>query len=182
MKGVRNVILPLFALVFTTGLAASFWGCSGQSPQQPFDNMATVSLSKHGGESPLFASATIKFHQNAYLGGRMDNGGTTFHLQEAALTPPGWIKYGKDVTVTMLIEKRNRGREVRFTFRPDGSRFDPPAEVGLEWSVTGSSKPKLYYIDKKGNYIEQPSDDVELQGNRLRLFIHHFSEYAVSEE
>jgi len=40
----------------------------------------------------------------------------------------------------------------------------------------------LYLIDENGNYIAQQPDDVDLQGKRMKLYIDHFSRYAIGAE
>ena len=70
--------------------------------------------------------------------------------------------------------------ELRFTFGPSGSRFNPPAEAWFDWSDLGVSKAKLYYITNNGEYIELKPDEIDSQGHRFKFYIHHFSRYAVA--
>jgi hypothetical protein len=187
MKKIRNMFFPLIAGVTIVGLTINFSACSEQSPLQVENGNSNLSLAK-GSILPQFASSNFSYLNESlgYEGGDiMLSDGTIFHIEPGAMVPPEGTPNGENLSLTMSVERRESqkgGREIRFTFGPDGCRFDPPAEVELGWFKRGSSKPKLYYIDENGNYIEQPPDDVELLGNRLKLYIRHFSGYSLDDE
>ena len=111
------------------------------------------------------------------------NGGSTFHLDQGALTPPLGTPPGqRSVTLTMLVERDKFRDELIFTFGPSGCTFNPPAEVWFDWKDLHSENATLYYIDSDGNYIPQTADYVDSQGQRMKLFIDHFSRYAIGAE
>ncbi len=207
MKALRNLMVPLIAFVLSTGLALNFSGCTQQSPMQPGDNEAQSSIAtlhKKGrkkehrqgkkkehkkGTYPQYTSRTFKYNNDrtGYQSGNMVvPGGSIFHLTEGALTPPEGTPHGESVTLTMLVEKITHGgkgkgkTELRFSFGPSGCQFNPPAEVWFDWSDLGVRKAMLYYIDDHGNYIELKPDKIDRKGHRFKLYIDHFSRYAVA--
>lgn len=100
-------------------------------------------------------------------------------FSRGALTPPAGTPYGAPVTITMQVEKDAVNNELLFTFGPSGCAFDPPAEVWLDYADLSLTDVKLYLIDEDENYIEQTPYDIDSQGKRMSLLIHHFSRYAV---
>ncbi len=82
----------------------------------------------------------------------------------------------------MLVERDKFRTELKFTFGPSGASFDPPAEVWLDWKDLHSSNATLYYIDDNGDYIPQTPDDVDVQNKKMKLYIDHFSRYAIGAE
>ncbi len=80
----------------------------------------------------------------------------------------------------MVIEKNATGDELIFTFGPHSSQFNPPAEVWFDWTDLDSKNVKLFYINDDGNYEEMHPDRVDRRGQRMLLWIPHFSRYAVA--
>jgi hypothetical protein len=106
--------------------------------------------------------------------------GSMFQLSHGSLTPPPGTPSQQAVTLTMSCERDSAGKELLFTFGPSGSQFNPPAMVTLSWKDLNVEIPKLYYIDRDGNYIEQTPDDISVRGKWLRIYVHHFSRYAIA--
>ena len=185
MKPIKKTLKSLTAAALLAGLAMNFNACSEQSPLQSDIQNSEVSLNKPGaGAYPQYAERTLTFHKGSgtYAGGNVKvNGGSTFHLEERALTPPPGAE-GEPVTITMLVEKDKFRTELTFTFGPSGASFDPPAEVTFNWKDLHSSNATLYYIDDNGDYIPQTPDYVDIQNKKMTLYIDHFSRYAIGAE
>ena len=194
--------LGKYLLVFLVSILLTFNGCSESDPlsvngtpeiNTTASNPASESLSKggngHGGVTeysyPLFGSHTFGYWraQDEYRGGQfyLDNG-SRFSVVSSSITPPPSILRGENVTITMRCDKDVENNELIFTFGPSGTQFFPAAAVYLNWKDLNIDVPKLYYIDKDGNYIEQMPDDIDLQGKWLRLEIDHFSRYALAAD
>ncbi len=199
MKIMRNMNVPRIAVVLTVGLALYFGGCTQQSPIQPGDNetansISTLSKVKVNGNGnnagkasvstyPQSASKVYKFHKQKghYNGGKFQvQNNSEFILNQGALTPPAGIAWGDPVTITMTVDRDSVRNELIFTFGPSGCQFNPPAEVWFDWSDLGVRKATLYYIDDHGNYVEQKPDKIDRKGHRFKLYIDHFSRYAVA--
>lgn len=182
MKKNKNILVPLIVALMMVGLTLYFVACSEQSPLKPADENLNISLTK---QSHIYASCNFGYINSklGYEGGDIIlSDGTIFHIQEGAITPPEKTPKGEGISLTLLVKKLNSGRQIRFTFGPSGSKFNPPAEVRFKWFELRSSNPKLYFIDKLGNYIAQPSEDVEILGKEIKLYIHHFSDYELIDE
>lgn len=185
------------------GLAIYLGGCSREAPFEAdkyearqsmsgsggagVNNLESISAGRSSNAYPQSASRTFLYQQGrngfgcAYQGGIMNvPNGSTFHLKEGALTPPPGTPTGANVTLTMLVEKGAGRNELVFSFGPSGCRFNPPAELWLDWTDLGSPHAKLYYITADGKYVEQSPDYVDFQGRRILLRIDHFSRYAVA--
>lgn len=166
-------------------LAFSAGGCLEQSvvgPESVEVEEVDFSLIADGDYTEA-ASRTLHYHfdSNVYDGGNVVvPGGSIFHLKESALSPPAATETGEDITITMLVERDQTGNALLFTFGPSGCSFDPPAEVWFNWTDLGSSKATLYYINPDGVPVEQAPDEVDLQGQRVKLYIDHFSRYALA--
>ena len=96
------------------------------------------------------------------------------------MTPPPGTPERARVTLTMLVEKDKDRMELIFTFGPSGCQFSPAGEVWLDWKDLHSEEATLYYIDENGAYIPQTPDHVDKQGRRMKIYIDHFSRYALS--
>ncbi|MCH7480185.1 MAG: hypothetical protein IIC79_02210 [Chloroflexi bacterium] len=80
----------------------------------------------------------------------------------------------------MQAEKGQADNELVFAFGPSGCQFNPPAEVWLDYSDLQLRKATLYLIEEDGTYTEQTPYDIDSQGQRMSLLIHHFSRYALA--
>jgi hypothetical protein len=205
MKKLKTLQAIVGALLIT-GLTLSFTACSEQSPFEAATENQNVTLAKRTLETqisyitvgeteaiitdsqyPQSASRTLYYqsdqgdydYQGHYEGGNMNvPGGSTFNIREGALTPPPGTPIGQEVTLTMLVEKDDLNNELIFSFGPSGCTFDPPAEVWFDYTDSGSRNVTLFYIDENGNYIPQEPARVDKKGQRMKLFIDHFSRYA----
>ena len=178
------------------GLTLNFNACTEQSPLQSSISEADVSLTtlgKAGGNGngekqadnayPQSTSRTYTFKSawNKYTGGNLWlPNGSSFHLTRGALIPPPGTPQGADVTITMQAEKGQADNELVFTFGPSGCQFNPPAEVWLDYSDLQLQKATLYLIEEDGTYTEQAPYNIDSQGQRMSLLIHHFSRYALA--
>ena len=156
---------------------------------QPANNLAKneamSSLAKRGSNYPQSAERTLFYihaNKSGFQGGNMQvPNGSTLKIKQGALTPPpGWPL--TRITLTMVVEKDDAKNELIFTFGPAGCQFNPPAEVWFDWSDLGSSNATLYYIEDDGTYTEQEPEDVDMQGQRIKVYIDHFSRYAIGAE
>jgi hypothetical protein len=171
--------------VMALALAFSAGGCLEQSllgPESVEVEEVDFSLLADGDYSETAARTLhYQFDSSVYDGGNVAvQGGTIFHLKEGALTPPAATEPGEDITITMLVERDKTGNALLFTFGPSGCSFDPPAEMWFDWNDLGSPKATLYYINPDGVPVEQAPDEVDLQGKRVKLYIDHFSRYALA--
>jgi hypothetical protein len=190
MKTTRKTIGYLYTATLAFGLVLNFSGCSKESPLQPQNdekvilNETMLMAKPAAGAYPQYAERKFNWHKiNGYAGGNLNvNGGSTFHLEMGALTPPEGTAIGDPVTLTMLVERDKFRTELVFTFGPHGCQFDPPAEVIFDWQDLHSNNATLYYIDKDGNYIPQTPDNMDVQNKKMTLYIEHFSRYAIGSE
>ena len=184
------------AIVFTFVIGLFMSGCSEQAPLDSEANEAELStLNKKGGdededdddddsEYPQTASRTLNYinGDQGYAGGNVNvPGGSTFHLQEGSLTPPASIPVGDPVTITMKIKMDANETRMHFNFKPDGCEFNPPAEIWFDWSDLDEENGLLYLINEDGNYIPLGPDEIDTQGNRLKILIDHFSRYVITK-
>ena len=198
MNKFKNRFVSLTAGIIITGLALSFNACTEQTPLSSDDNETNVSitaLAKKDGKGngkgngdgsdqkfdigyPQSASNTFKLQGRGYTGGfvTVPNMSELF-VSRNSLTPPPDVPWGKDVTITMTVDKVNN--QLIFSFDPHGCTFSKPAEIYFNWSDLGVEVAKLYYIDENGHYIEQQPDDINFQGKWMSLYVDHFSRYAV---
>ncbi len=190
MKTTRThyLITQLFLLAF---LLVSLVGCEQSAPNAPADmndqpSLVNGTLEKPAaGAYPQHIWKTYKYRNQGigYAGGNMKvNGGSTFHLEDGAIIPPPDIPFGDDVRIDMTVDKDKTTGEMTFTFGPHGCQFDPPAEVWFDWKDLHIDIAKLYYIDDNGNYILQTPDAIDIQGKRMKLYIQHFSRYALAAD
>jgi len=110
------------------------------------------------------------------------DGASQFYLCNGALAPPSDWKKGKDVTITMTMDKNTNG-EIITSFGPHGCTFNPPARVILDWNKLGIPEgqiPNLFYIEADGSYTEQKPDQVDMKNKWFILYIDHFSRYALA--
>jgi len=122
-----------------------------------------------------------RFHKKdgEYFGVQIGHySGSALWIDNWSLTPPDGWEYGKNVTITMTVEKKDN--ELIHTFGPHGSTFAPGATLYLSWEMLGTDTAKLFYIDDNGDYIEQQSEDVDYKNKWFKITIHHFSRYAVA--
>ena len=190
MKTLKRLAVVITIGLLTIGFTLNFSGCSKDSPLQPnkSDNQISeekFSLAKPAaGAYPQETWRTYQYKKNkGYSGGNMQvNSGSTFHIEEGALTPPSEIQIGDPVKLTMTVERDKFRTELIFTFGPHGSTFDPPAEVWFDWKDLHSPNATLYYIQEDGTRVPHAPDYVDMQGKRMKIYVDHFSRYAVGSE
>jgi hypothetical protein len=183
----RNIFPTLLIIAVFITVLRNFNACSEQAPLQPVSGETVdLSLAKPAaGAYPQYAERNIKCNPSSdiYQGGNVQvNGGSSFHLEVGALTPPPGAVFGDDVKITMLVERDKFRTQLLFTFGPSGCTFDPPAEVTFDWRDLHSKKVVLYYIDEAGNYVPQSPEVVDLQNNKMTIHVSHFSRYAIGIE
>lgn len=203
MKAVKRVLSALATTTLVTVLTINFNACSEQSPISPnqmLDNTVD-SLAKKGGKGkgrpgksnneenklnfPISVSKVFRFHngEDEYRGGDIefrDGNKSKFQLEDGALTPPPDIAWGKPVTITMEVDYNKDKNELIYTFGPHGCKFNPQAQVKLDYRTLGVDIPVLYYIDDNGNYIKQTPENIEINKKWLFIRVDHFSRYAVA--
>jgi len=130
---------------------------------------------------PQSASNTFTLRGRGYTGGfvTVPNMSELF-VSRNSLTPPPDVPWGKDMTITMTVDKVPGENQLIFSFDPHGCTFSKPAEIYFNWSELGIEVAKLYYIDENGHHIEQRPDDINLQGKWMSLYVDHFSRYALA--
>ena len=106
--------------------------------------------------------------------------GSSFDLQNGALSPPSDWPSEKDITLTMTVEKDPINNQLTFTFGPSGCSFDPPVEVWFGWEDIGTPVPTLFYVDQDDKLIEELPDNIDVYAKKMCLFINHFSRYSVA--
>ena len=210
MNRLKRMITTSIAVLLAAGITLNYSGCSKESPMSPTvdtDQQADFQiLAKKGGKGGRSCtlaftsisladystystystgsstieqgSMTVKFskRKKAYKGGHISlSQGSKFDVDKGSLTPPSELMK-QDVTITMnVIQDANNG--LVFEFGPSGSHFAPAATVRFRYA---GSKPKLYYINNDGSYVEQQPDEVDKKNKWLVLKINHFSRYAVA--
>ncbi len=186
---VRTLITFIFLVMFTVGCQQD--NASSVAGPDIFDATATPELTldkkkdKGDADESYSQSGSVKLTYKSnwpgYKKGQINLGqGSKMTIPKKALTPPPGTPLGDDVTITMSVDYDAQSNELNFEFGPHGSTFDPPVELRLRYSELGNQIPYLYYIDEDGNYIEQTPDDVDIQGQFVILYLHHFSRYALS--
>lgn len=184
LRPLRKIFMPgLATIVLLLG------ACTQQTPMQPakqqVPDRVNAMAKPAAGAYPQYGEKTFTYSNGVkgYGGGTMRvQNGSWFHLEDGALTPPPGTSFGDPVTVTMLIERDKFRNQLTFTFGPSGTTFEPPAEVWLDWQDLHTSAVRLYYIDDAGNYIEQQPEAIDYQGNKLKIYIDHFSRYAIGAD
>lgn len=175
-----------------------FWGCSRDydwapaAPEGLEEQSTTIqSLQKPGHHNPrqplqfpIVATHTYRYNPgwDAYRGGKIQfqNGNKSkFQLADSALVPPDSIPWGDDVTISMVIDFDSTTGELQFTFDPHGCQFNTPAMIKLDYRPLNIQVPTLYYIDEKGNYIKMEPNQINLNKKWLKIWVHHFSRYAL---
>ena len=188
MKKIRKSVATLSAAALFVGLALNFNACTEQSPLSANNDESTTTLAKvrtDASSYPQSTSGVVRFHKTKkqYRGLSLDlPNGSTFYVMGGALTPPADIAFGDPVTITMTCEKNSLNNELLFTFGPSGSQFSPAAVIELNWRDLGVDVATFYYVDENGNYIEQNSDKINLQGKTMMIQVDHFSRYAIGAE
>jgi len=192
MKTTKNIITSLTVALFIVGMALSFNACSEQSPLSHSENAETEAvLAKKpaGGGDSAYPQTGVKsyklqkaadgFYYNSKAGSIMLGNGSKFIVERGALKSP---MPGGSLYVKMTAYYDATINELQFVFTPHGAQFSPPAEVWLNYSDLNISSAKLYYIDDNGDYIEQQPADVDFQGSKMKVYIDHFSRYAIGME
>ena len=132
---------------------------------------------------PQNAEVNVRYfnNHNTYNGGNLNFvNGTKLQFLYGALTPPNNLN-GNKVEITGSIDYDVVNDELVFTFGPSGCQFQPAAELWLKYdALVGSGVPNLYYIDDLGNYVPQVPDEVNTVQKWLKIYILHFSRYAVA--
>lgn len=132
-------------------------------------------------EITVTATATYLKKEHCYSEVKLFHpNGSFLYIPKGALTPPEDVKWGKPVTITINVKKDLTKKELTFTFGQSGCKFDPSAEVTLCWNDLGISNATLYYIDDDGNYIAMSPDEVDSGSKTIKLFVRHFSRYALA--
>ena len=180
MRILNRLIITGFVLVTTFYLSS----CVQQNnPLANSDNseLLSESLNKPTIEYPQYAERTIKCIGGNYQSGNVNvPGGSTFSIATGSLIPPPEITWGDPVVVSMLVEFDELNNELTFTFGPHGTSFTQSAEVWFDFSVLASNNVNLYYLNDDGSReLQQP---VEMQGQRIKVYIDHFSRYAIGTE
>lgn len=156
---------------------------SGSNDNTSANSSYSITGSTIIGSYPQYGQCTLKY-TNARDGWSLGliniPNGSTFFVEACTMTPPPGIVPPDPVTIWMRVEKDEAQNSLIFTFGPSGCHFIPSAEVWLNWTDLGTSTAILYYIDENGNYIKQQPDDVDLQGKKMKIYIDHFSRYALS--
>lgn len=201
-------LIKLITILTAITVLVFFFGCEKNGPVSPDQNndsgTSWTSFDKgHGGGGnggvtgtdgntgnggsggyPQFASGIYQYNINSgYQGGTFNvSNSSQFSISNNALTPPPEIPVGDDVTITMLVEKsKYKGKDqLVFTFGPSGCQFNPPAEVIFSYADLGIDVSYLFYIDANGNYVEQSPNDIDIINKKMKLYISHFSRYAVA--
>lgn len=190
MKNLQgSKIVALLVALFVGTM--TFVSCSNDNmgniagPADPANTINT--LTKRNNDTPMVypqsGSTTIKFSskKNQYNGGNICllPSRSVFDLDGGSLTPPPSIPWGDPVTITFEVDKDTVTNELIFTFGPHGSQFSPAARIILDWSDLGIEVPTLYYIDENGNYIEQIPEHIDVRGQKMTIYVDHFSRYAL---
>ena len=133
---------------------------------------------------PLVGTYTYTYNngQGHYNGGKVTFGNensSKFEIEVDALTPPPGTPWGDPVTVTVEIDYDATTQELLLTFGPHGAQFSPRAEVKIDYRVLGVDLPVLYYIDDNDNRIEQQPDQLDTNKRWLKIYLDHFSRYAL---
>ena len=105
--------------------------------------------------------------------------GSYLKISAKSLIPPAELK-GTDVGITMAYDWDKENNELIFTFGPHGCEFSEPAKLCLSWKELNTNNATLYYLDEKGNHVEQLPDQIDTSKKRMCLDIKHFSRYAVA--
>ena len=133
---------------------------------------------------PQSSSVNVRFfsNYNSYSGANLSfTGGTKLRFLHGVLTPPQGTPPGSAVVITGIIDYDIVNDELIFTFGPSGCQFNPAAALWLKYEdLVGNGVPNLYYIDDNGNYVLQVPDEVNTQQKWLKIYINHFSRYAVA--
>jgi hypothetical protein len=136
------------------------------------------------GNYPQSASSIFEydFYSGEYMGGSLGFGnGTKLTVPKGALKPPPGTPVGASIEISGLIDFDVPNRELFLEFGPSGCQFDPCITLRIKYSdLGGSGIPTLYYIDKNGNYLPQRPDEISTTEKWMKLYIDHFSRYAVS--
>ncbi|GAB4364817.1 MAG: hypothetical protein Kow0042_03650 [Calditrichia bacterium] len=185
---IKRLIIPIVLIVVFMLLP----GCEKNTPVDSIGGKSNIhfDINTHSkpfdptGPSIQSASHTYTFSpaQNGYRKGAFSlPNNSEFSVAKNLLVPPPGINWGEDVTITMTCEMRPLQNELIFSFSPSGCQFNPPARVTLHWADLNLLTPTLFYIDENGNYIPQAPDEIDYNGQKMILYIDHFSRYAIGD-
>jgi len=135
------------------------------------------------GAYPQVTSVTVQYFKNwgQYKGAicNLENG-SFFEFYNGSLSPPQYIPWGDEVTITMRADRDALSGELIYSFGPSGCTFDTPAKLWLDYSDLGTDEATLYYLDTDGNRIEHLPDNIDFYNKRMCIYIDHFSRYAIA--
>jgi hypothetical protein len=197
MPSIRGINEIIFVILVFSLVDFIFQGCSEPTPfndnSKYYDSGSGILLknrdidyepSPNIDKYPQHASSLFQYHYGSagYKSGILSFGnGTKLTVPEGALTPPPGTPPGLPIIIRGSIDFDAFKKELLFDFGPSGCQFDPNITLRIKYSdLSGMGIPILYYIDKKGNYIPQEPDEINLVGKWMKLHIDHFSRYAVS--
>ena len=174
----RQFSTPFFGFLLLFYFVFSINSCEKTNPVEPINSESNFNTSSGlnalpdtstNRMFPMFNSETFYYIDSLgyYEGGNIKFAGnlSKFNLEYGALTPPAATRKGYGVTITMRIEYDQINNELIFEFRPHGCRFNPGAQVKLDYNPLGIDVACLYYIDENGNYIQQTPDYIDINNN-----------------
>lgn len=179
---VFGVLLFLFLPGCTVDNTDAITGSATVNP--PNNSQASLQKGK-GNTYPIAVSKRIKYKKNiqGYNKGVISvPGGSKFTVERGALIPPPGTPQGVDITINMIMDYDLLANELRFEFGPEGCQFDPPAELRLKWNPLDSETATLYYIDDEGTYHQKTPDVVNYEDRWMKIYIDHFSRYALGAD
>ncbi len=183
----------IFYSLFSVWIVISITNCSQNSDITSVNNENQIGeslvlnfsdSSYHNEETEDFQqdSCTLNYIQNIdeYTAGSIEfENGSFLKIPVKSLTPPEELS-GKNVVITMAVNKDSVNNELNFTFGPHGCEFKIPAKLCLSWKQLNCERATLYYLDESGNRKEHLPEQVDYSNKRMILQIKHFSRYAVA--
>lgn len=185
----------MFTVIFMIFL---FGGCS----QNALENISGPSIETESGNSfssldmkkkkdnpqidwPVTGSVTIGYNTglDQYKGGKItfgQNNKSKLTVERNSLIPPPGTPWGEPVTITMVMDYDSVNQEIQVHFEPHGCQFTIPAQLKIDYRFLDIDIPVLYYIDEDENYIEQQPDQIKANKKWLKIYMNHFSRYAVA--
>ena len=199
MKALKKYIVPLVTVGLLGSVVVNFSGCSKDSPFQSGERsqeISKLSLAKKPADKvnpgkgnknkyPQLGRTWIEFNNglNAYKNGHIIlDSGSKFTIESGSLTPPPGTAWGSKIPVNMKAFYSKGKDELIFQFGPSECKFDPPAEIKLDWRDLNIEKPVLYYLCSDGSRIQQTPDQICLENKWLIIKVDHFSRYALGTE
>ncbi len=174
----------LSGMILIAALFIMIWSCEKAGPLQTSEEAIDKPANTgYAVDYPVFKSYTLGYWEaeDGYYGGSFSLiRGNEIHVEDLSLTPPDGTVAGADVTLTTEVERTADKKQLLYTFGPEGSTFDPPLTIKLDWERFGMEDANLYFINEDGNYILQDEEDVEYDGKWMNVSIHHFSRYAIA--